>query len=44
MRFIYLAAGILTGLTGILSCVEINEELGKEYIPTRNIPEPKGIR
>lgn len=36
MRFIYLAAGILTGLTGILSCVEINEELGKEYIPTRH--------
>ena len=35
-RFIYLAAGILAGASCAVSCVEINEELGKEYIPTRH--------
>ena len=36
-RFIHFAVWIAAGLAGLLSCVEINEELGKEYIPTRHL-------
>ncbi len=36
LKFIYLAAGIIAGTCIMHSCVEINEELGKEYIPTRH--------
>ena len=36
LKFIYLAAGILAGICCLHSCVEINEELGKEYIPYRH--------
>ena len=37
LKFIHLAAGLVAGLGCMLSCVEINEELGKEYIPTRHL-------
>ena len=37
LKFIHLAAGLVSGLGCMLSCVEINEELGKEYIPTRHL-------
>ena len=36
MKFIHLAAGLLAMAGSALSCVEINEELGKEYIPLRH--------
>ena len=36
LKFLYLAASILAVTGSALSCVEINEELGKEYIPVRH--------
>ena len=36
LKFIHLAAGLLAMAGSALSCVEINEELGKEYIPLRH--------
>ena len=36
LKFLYLAASILAVTGSVLSCVEINEELGKEYIPVRH--------
>lgn len=36
LKFLYLAASILAVTGSALSCVEINKELGKEYIPVRH--------
>ena len=34
LEFIRHAAAVMAGICSVVSCVEINEELGKEYIPT----------
>ena len=36
LKSIHLAAGLLALSGSVISCVEINEELGKEYIPLRH--------
>ena len=36
-KFIQLASGLVAGMACVVSCVEINEELGKEYIPTKHM-------
>ena len=36
-KFIQLASGLVAGMVCVISCVEINEELGKEYIPTKHM-------
>lgn len=36
MKYIHLAAALLAGMCSVLSCVKIDDELGKEYIPTRH--------
>ena len=36
LKFIHLAAGLVAGIGSMLSCVKIDNELGKEFIPTRH--------